>query len=95
MLFADLALDAGAERPGVRHAPIAVHDRPGRRVVDDAAGEHGRAVRSRYARHAGLMTASPAVVPADRIEASGRVRDRPAFTGNVPVMAGDVTCAVS
>jgi len=48
----------------------------------------------RNARHVGLITASPGVAPATGFRHAVAFAS-PAFTGKVPVVAGDVTCAVS
>src|SRR5204863_3343070 len=49
---------------------------------------------TRNARHAGLITASPAVAPATGLRHAVALGS-PARTGNVPVVIGDVTCVVS
>src|SRR6185503_2405079 len=47
----------------------------------------------RNARHAGLITASPAVLPATGLRQA--VASGVGPTGNVPVVNGEVTCVVS
>ena len=47
----------------------------------------------RNARHAGLMTATPGVGPATGLRHA--VASAVGPTGNVPVIAGEVTCVVS
>src|SRR5215831_9933420 len=51
-------------------------------------------VEFRIERHAALMTASPATLPGTGFKQTVASAS-PAFTGNVPVMAGDVTWPVS